>query len=153
MYKKSLEFTVGLFVLAGIAALAMLSFKVGNLSTSQGGSSYTVTANFDNIGGLKIKAPVTMAGVRIGRVTAISVDREDFSAVVSLAIESQYDNLSSDSSASVLTSGLLGAQYVGLEVGGEETHLKSGDQIELTQSAVVLEQLIGQILFSEAEGG
>jgi phospholipid/cholesterol/gamma-HCH transport system substrate-binding protein len=114
-----------------------------------GGDSYRVTARFDNIGGLAVKAPVTLAGVRIGRVTAIDVDRELYSAVVTLEIDTAYDNLPLDTSASILTAGLLGAQYVGLDPGGDIEFLTDGDRIELTQSAVVLENLIGQLLFSK----
>lgn len=153
MNRGTLELTVGLFVLAGIGALAVLAFKVGNLSAANSGDSYKVSARFDNIGGLTVKAPVTLAGVRIGRVSKISVDRERYSALVELSIAPEYDNLPADTSASILTAGLLGAQYVGLEPGGEDTFLTNGDRIEITQSAVVLEHLIGQLLFNRAEGG
>ncbi len=152
MNRSTLELTVGLFVLAGIGALAILAFKVGNLGTANSGDSYKINARFENIGGLTVKAPVTLAGVRIGRVSQISIDRDRYSAVVQLSIEPEYDNLPKDTSASILTAGLLGAQYVGLEPGGDEAFLVDGDQIEITQSAVVLEHLIGQLLFNRAEG-
>ncbi len=152
MSRNAIELWVGLFVVAGLAALAMLALRVGNLSTVNVTDAYKVTASFQNVGGLNIKAPVTMAGVKIGRVSNIQIDREDYSAIVELSIDRRYNNIPTDTSAAVLTSGLLGAQYVGLEPGGEDAHLKQGDRIEITQSAVVLEQLIGQMLFSKAQG-
>jgi phospholipid/cholesterol/gamma-HCH transport system substrate-binding protein len=152
MNRSALELWVGLFVIAGLAALAMLALQVGNLGMVNVTDSYKVTASFGNVGGLNIKAPVTMAGVKIGRVSNIQIDREDYSAIVELSIDRRYNNLPTDTSAAVLTSGLLGAQYVGLEPGGEDTYLEQGDRIEITQSAVVLEQLIGQMLFSKAQG-
>ncbi len=151
MNSRFSEISVGLFLLAGILALAYLALRVGNTGTFAAGETYVVTARFENIGGLAVKAPVTLAGVRIGRVTDIEVDRELFSAVVQMDIESSYDNLPLDTSASILTAGLLGAQYVGLDPGGDIEFLKQGDQIDLTQSAVVLEHLIGQFLFSQSK--
>lgn len=150
MQRGTLELWVGVFVAAGFAALAMLAFKVGNLTAAEVANGYRVTAEFDNIGGLKVKAPVTLAGVRIGRVTGISIDRNRYRAVVEMSIEGSYDNVPDDSSASILTSGLLGDQYIGLEPGGSEENLKNGDQILTTASALVLEKLIGQFLFSKA---
>lgn len=150
--KGILEFSVGLFVLVGVAALGFLAFKVGSFSSGEFADTYTVTARFSNVGGLTTKAPVNMAGVRIGRVSAIRIDPHNYDAVVEMSIDSQYDNLPMDTSASILTQGLLGAQFVGLEPGGEDAHLKDGDEITLTQSAVVLEQLISQMLFSKAGG-
>ena len=144
--KKALEFWVGLFVLAGILALVMLAFKVGNLTSADVSDAYTVEARFENIGGLKVKSPVTMAGVRIGRVTAVSFDRDRYQAVVELSIDGRYKNIPDDSSVSILTSGLLGEQYIGINAGGSEDYLKSGDKILLTQSALVLENLIGQVM-------
>lgn len=152
MSRNALDLWVGLFVVAGLAALAMLALRVGNLSTVNVTDAYKVTASFGNVGGLNIKAPVTMAGVKIGRVSNIQIDREDYSAIVELSIDRRYNNLPTDTSAAILTSGLLGAQYVGLEPGGEDTHLTQGGRIKITQSAVVLEQLIGQMLFSKAQG-
>ena len=153
MKRSAIELWVGVFVVAGLAALAVLAFKVGNLSAGDIRDGYKVTAPFGNIGGLSIKAPVTLAGVRIGRVSDIKIDRNDYSAIVEMTIDSSYDNLPLDTSASILTQGLLGAQYVGLDPGAEEVYLKEGDRLEITQSAVILEQLIGQLLFGKAEGG
>lgn len=150
MTNRFMEVAVGLFLLVGIFALGYLALSVGNMGAATGDDSYRVTARFDNIGGLTVKSPVTLSGVRIGRVTAIDVDRELFSAVVTMSIDASYDNLPIDSSASILTSGLLGAQYVGLSPGGDFESLSDGDRIELTQSAMVLENLIGQLLFSKA---
>jgi len=144
--KRALEFWVGVFVLAGILALIMLAFKVGNLTSSDVSNAYTVQAKFENIGGLKVKSPVTMAGVRIGRVTGVSFDKKTYQAVVELSIDGRYKNIPDDSSASILTSGLLGEQYIGITPGGSEDYLKQGDRILLTQSALVLENLIGQVM-------
>ena len=138
--------------MAGLVALGVLAFKVGNLSGSDIRDTYKVTAHFDNIGGLAVKAPVTLAGVRIGRVSDITIDTDDYRAVVELSIDRAYNNLPLDSSASILTQGLLGAQYVGVDPGADETYLDNGDEIEITQSAVVLEQMLGQFLFGQAEG-
>lgn len=151
--RKTLEIWVGLFVAAGIAALAMLAFKVGNLTTVDVANAYRIKASFDNIGGLKVKSPVTMAGVRIGRVSSISFDNDHYRAVVTMDIDGHYDKIPTDSSAAILTSGLLGEQYVGLEPGGADDYLKSGDTLRTTQSAVVLEKLISQFLFSKASEG
>jgi phospholipid/cholesterol/gamma-HCH transport system substrate-binding protein len=148
--RKTLELWVGLFVAAGIVALAMLAFKVGNLGTVDVKDAYTIKARFDNIGGLKVKSPVTMAGVRIGRVSDITFDNGRYQAVVTMSVDGRYKKIPSDTSASILTSGLLGEQYVGLEPGGAEDYLKDGDTLQLTQSALVLEKMIGQFLFSQA---
>ena len=150
MTRKAIETTVGLFLLIGVAAMIWLALKVGNWSPTTT-HDYEVTAHFDNIGGLTMKAPVTLAGVTIGRVTSIGIAADDYSARVTLQIDQAHDNLPTDTSAAILTSGLLGAQYVGLDPGAEETYLKDGDRIEITQSAVVLEHLIGQILVRTAE--
>jgi len=150
--KGVLELWVGLFVAVGFAALAFLAFKVGSFSGGDLGDTYQLKARFSNVGGLTTKAPVNMAGVRIGRVSAIRIDPDDYSAVVVMSIDERHDNLPMDTSASILTQGLLGAQFVGLEPGGDDIHLQEGDEIMLTQSAVVLEQLISQMLFSKAEG-
>ena len=148
--RKSLELWVGLFVAAGILALAMLAFKVGNLTSADVMNSYKVTGRFDNIGGLKVKAAVTMAGVRIGRVSAIAFDNKKYQALVTMDIDGRYQNIPKDSSASILTSGLLGDQYIGIEPGGEDASLKSGDTFLRTQSALVLEKLVGQVIFNKA---
>ena len=148
--RKTLEVWVGLFVAAGILALAMLAFKVGNLTTADVTQGYQVAARFDNVGGLKVKAAVTMAGVRIGRVTGISFDDKTYQAVVNMDIDGRYKNIPKDSTASILTSGLLGDQYIGVEPGGEETYLRNGDIFIHTQSALVLEKLVGQVLFNRS---
>jgi len=148
--RKSLELWVGLFVAAGILALAMLAFKVGNLTSADVMNSYKVTALFDNVGGLKVKAAVTMAGVRIGRVSAIAFDSKKYQALVTMDIDGRYQNIPKDSSASILTSGLLGDQYIGIEPGGDDASLKSGDRFLRTQSALVLEKLVGQVIFNKA---
>ncbi len=152
--RKSLELWVGLFVAAGLLALAMLAFKVGNLTTADVVDGYKVKANFDNVGGLKIKAAVTVAGVRVGRVTGIAFDSNKYQATVTMDLDGKYKNIPVDSSATILTSGLLGDQYIGLEPGGAEEYLKDGDAIRTTQSALVLEKLVGQVIFNKAnEGG
>ncbi len=148
--RKSLELWVGLFVAAGILALAMLAFKVGNLTSADVMNSYKVSARFDNVGGLKVKAAVTMAGVRIGRVSGIAFDNKKYQALVTMDIDGRYQNIPKDSSASILTSGLLGDQYVGIEPGGDETSLQNGDNFLRTQSALVLEKLVGQVIFNKA---
>ena len=152
MQSKTLEITVGLFVALGLAALVMLAMKVSNLSDYGGGETYRLTARFDNIGGLKVRSPVMVAGVRIGQVSEVRVDHDTYEAVVSLDIYRRYDNLPVDTSASIFTAGLLGEQYLALEPVGEEKVLRDGDEIKLTQSAMVLEQVIGQVLFSKAAG-
>lgn len=144
------EIVVGLFVLAGIAAFFVLALKVSDLSQFGGGNGYTLTADFDDIGGLKVRAPVTVAGVTVGRVTSIGFDSNTYQAVVHMTIEHKYDKFPTDTSARIFTAGLLGEQYISLQPGGSEHYLKNGDRIQLTQSALVLEQLIGQFLFNKA---
>lgn len=151
MYSKSVQVWVGLFVVAGMASLLMLSMKVSNISAFTETEGYEVKAHFENIGGLKVRSPVTMAGVVVGRVSSIGFDPTTFEAVVTMNIQNQYNNIPEDTSASIFTSGLLGEQYIGLEAGGAEEILKQGSEIRLTQSAVVLEQLIGQFLVSQAD--
>lgn len=153
MQRSTLDLWVGIFVMAGIGALLVLAMKVGNMTGSGSGETYALSANFDNIGGLKPRAPVKSAGVVVGRVSGISFDNEKFNARVTMNIEKTY-KFPKDTSASILTSGLLGEQYVGLEGGGDTVNLNTGDKIKQTQSAVVLEKLIGQFLYSKAaEGG
>lgn len=150
---KTLEFVVGLFVVAGIAALATLALRISNLHALDQGPSYDVKAYFNDIGGLKANAPVTMAGVRIGRVARIYFDKKRYQAVAVLRIQSKYDTIPVDTSAAILTQGLLGEQYVGLNPGGSPHYLKNGAKIRITQSAMVLEQIIGQFLFHKASQG
>jgi phospholipid/cholesterol/gamma-HCH transport system substrate-binding protein len=153
MHSRSVEIWVGLFVAAGLAALFMLAMQVSNLSVVGDDEGYDVTARFENIGGLKVRSPVSMAGVRIGQVSHIGFDPNTFEAVVTLHISNKFNQLPLDTSANIFTAGLLGEQYVGLEPGGEEDVLEQGSEIMLTQSALVLEQLIGQFLFSKASEG
>jgi len=149
---RTVEIGVGLFVALGLAALLVLAMKVSNLAERSSGGGYLVKARFDNVGGLKVRSPVKMAGVRIGRVVAIDFDDQSYEAVVSMRLGREHDRIPVDTSASIFTSGLLGEQYVGLEAGGEERFLGDGDEIRLTQSAIVLEQVIGQFLYSKAAG-
>ncbi|MDX1352060.1 MAG: outer membrane lipid asymmetry maintenance protein MlaD [Thiomicrorhabdus sp.] len=148
-----MEIWVGAFVLMSILALVMIALQVSNFSSWKEKPSYQISALFDNIGGLKVRAPVKMSGVVIGRVTDITVDPLSFKAKVVMKMDKTYNELPIDSSASILTSGLLGDQYVGLEIGGDEEVLKEGSQIELTQSALVLEDLIGQFLVKFSDSG
>ena len=147
---RGLELAVGVFVVLGLLALLFLALKVSDISGLSDAKGYKISATFSNIGSLKVRAPVTLAGVRIGRVTAINIDQETFEAVVELTVDPTY-SLPTDTSASILTAGLLGEQYIGLEPGGMPDTLSEGDQIELTQSALVLERLIGQFLFQAAD--
>jgi len=144
-----MEILVGVFVALGLGALFVLAMKVSNLGDfgGLGGSDgYHVQARFENIGGLKVKAPVTVSGVRVGRVTDIRYDSREFNAVVTMTIAPEYNAFPIDTSASIYTAGLLGEQYIALEPGAEEDVLKDGDVIEHTQSALVLENIIGQFL-------
>lgn len=150
MNKKSIEVLVGLFVVLGALALVFLALKAANLgSFSSGGDGYSVQARFDNIGGLKTRAPVRSAGVTVGRVASIALDPKTFQGVVTLEIAKGVD-FPKDSSAKILTAGLLGDQYIGIEPGADDKNLVAGDVIKQTQSAIVLENLIGQFLFSKA---
>jgi phospholipid/cholesterol/gamma-HCH transport system substrate-binding protein len=150
MDRTTIDLWFGAFVLAGFSALLVLALKVGNLGAERANSTYRVEARFDNIGGLKVRAPVRSSGVLVGRVADIRFDNERFQASVILALDSKY-TFPKDTSASVLTSGLLGESYVGLDAGGDDKKLAEGDRITLTQSAIVLERLIGQFLFSKAQ--
>ena len=149
MSRKELDLWVGVFVAIGFGALLFLALKVANLSTFSASQSYEISAKFDNIGGLKRSAPVKSAGVVVGRVTDISFDGQTFEAVVRMALDSRFP-FPKDSSAKILTSGLLGEQYIGLSAGGDSVNLKTGDTLKITQSAVVLENLISQFLYSKA---
>ena len=149
MQRKSLDIWVGLFVLLGALAVMFLALKVGNMSSMSFGPSYTVIARFDNIGGLKPRAPVKSAGVVVGRVESIAFNDKTFQAQVTLRLQSEIQ-FPKDSSAKILTSGLLGEQYIGIEPGGDDKNFAEGDRIKSTQSAIVLENLISQFLFSKA---
>lgn len=152
MKKTVLDLWVGLFVAAGLAALLFLALRVGSMSGFDAAKSYTVRAEFNNIGGLKVRAPVKSAGVVVGRVTDIRFDNTRYEAVVELRIGSEY-RFPVDTSAAIMTSGLLGEQYVDLDAGGEEKMLSDGDRLKITQGAVVLENLIGQFLYSKGGEG
>ena len=152
MNRTVLDLWVGLFVIAGIGALLFLALKVGSMSTVNSTDSYEVVADFQNIGGLKPRAPVKSAGVVVGRVADIRFDNQKYEAIVTLRLDKRYA-FPKDTSASIMTSGLLGEQYVGLEAGGDSTKLKDKDRIQITQDAVVLENLIGQFLYGKAQEG
>jgi phospholipid/cholesterol/gamma-HCH transport system substrate-binding protein len=149
MGKKGIETLVGLFVLLGLLAITFLALKAANLGSFGQTEGYALQARFDNIGGLKPRAPVRSAGVTVGRITAIRLDNQTFQGVVSMEIDKAYQ-FPRDTSAKILTAGLLGDQYIGLEPGGDEKNYAAGDTIKQTQSAVVLENLIGQFLFNKA---
>jgi phospholipid/cholesterol/gamma-HCH transport system substrate-binding protein len=146
MKLRYLEVSVGLFVLLGIAALFYLAIQVSNIAEYRDRDTYEVTAYFDQIGGLKVRAPVTVSGVRVGRVSGIVYDPERFQARVTLALQSGTDFLPADTQASIFTAGLLGEQYIALEPGGDFEPLRAGDEILFTQSALVLENMIGRVL-------
>lgn len=147
---KVIEVMVGIFVALGIAALVMLSIKVSSIGAFSEKDGYALSMRFDNIGGLKSMSPVSIGGVRIGRVTDIEFDQKNYEAIVHVNINMKYNQLPLDTVASIYTSGLLGEQYVGLEAGGDEAFLADGGEIFETQSSLVIEQLIGQFLFSKA---
>ncbi|MEO5861415.1 MAG: outer membrane lipid asymmetry maintenance protein MlaD [Burkholderiales bacterium] len=150
MERRVVDLWVGLFVVAGFVALMALALKVGNFGAYSPKNVYVVTAHFDNIGGLKVQAPVRSSGVVVGRVADIRFDSKRFDAEVTLNMDSKYQ-FPIDTTASILTSGILGENYLGLEAGGDEQDLKQGDVIKLTQSAVVLEKIISQFLYSKAQ--
>lgn len=152
MERTTLDIWVGAFVVAGFLAILILAFKVGNLGGYDSTETYEVYGEFDNIGGLKVKAPVKISGVVVGRVSDIKFDNKAFQAHVKMRLSKNYQ-FPKDTSAAILTSGLLGEQYIGLEAGGDMANLGNGDKFKLTQSAMVLEQLIGQFLFSKAADG
>lgn len=149
MSRKLLDLWVGFFVAIGFAAVLFLALRVGNLSSANFAETYQLTAKFDNIGGLKVRGPVKSAGVVVGRVADIRFDSQTYEALVTLTIDSRYQ-FPKDTFASILTAGLLGEQYIGLDAGGDEKMLKAGDVFSKTQSAVVLEKLISQFMFNKA---
>jgi phospholipid/cholesterol/gamma-HCH transport system substrate-binding protein len=151
MHKTIVEIWVGLFVAAGCAALFMLALKVSNMSTVSRGDAYELIARFENIGGLNIRSPVRASGVLVGRVSGISYDDDRYQAIVTLSVEKRFANFPKDTSASIFTSGLLGEQYIGLTPGAEEEVLKDGDAITITDSAIVLERLIGQYMVDKLD--
>lgn len=150
---RQLEIMVGAFMAAGFVALFFLAMQVSNLGSMNSSDRYRVLARFDNIGGLKVKSPVTMAGVEVGRVVDIYFDPKDLRAVAVLGIYSQFDSIPDDTFAKILTAGLLGEQYVGLDPGGSSVMLKDGGEIAVTQSALVLEEIVGQFIFGKAQEG
>jgi len=150
MTREKTDFWVGLFILLGLVALVFLALRAGNMSSFSFAPTYRVQAYFDNVGGLKVRAPVKSSGVVVGRVASIGFDNQRFQATVAVDLEKQYQ-FPTDSSASILTSGLLGEQYIGLTPGGEDKNLADGSAIQFTQSAVVLEDLISKFLYNSAE--
>jgi phospholipid/cholesterol/gamma-HCH transport system substrate-binding protein len=152
MNRSMIDLWVGIFVAAGFAGLLFLALKVGNLASFSTDKTYRVQANFTNIGGLKVRGPVKSAGVVVGRVADIRFDTETYVAMVTLNLDAAY-RFPRDTSAKILTSGILGEQYIGLEAGGDGVMLKDGDRVRITQQAVVLEDLISQFLFSKAAEG
>lgn len=150
MQSRALEILVGFFVCLGVAAVFVLTFRVASLDTVGSGKTFSVTASFENIGGLKPGAAVTMAGVKVGRVRSIVIDPETFEAKVTMDIATSYDTIPDDSDAKILTAGLLGEQYIGVVPGGNDAALKDGSRIKFTQSALVLENIIGQFLTNMA---
>ena len=148
MRTRNLELTVGLFILAGLFALLILALRVSGLTLSPNGSTYTVYAHFDNVSGLTSRSKVTMAGVTIGQVKSITFDKNRYTGLVEMAINSDVNTLPSDSTASIVTAGLLGEKYIGISVGGDDMVLRDGDEIHDTQSALVLEELIGRFLLN-----
>ncbi len=148
MGKRQTETMVGLFVLLGMLAIVFLALKAANLASFSLDSTYDLKARFDNIGGLKAGAPIKSAGVTVGRIQAIAFDNKEFKGVVTMSIDSRY-RFPTDTSAKILTAGLLGDQYIGLDPGGEEKNYQPGDTIVMTQSAVILEDLIGKVLYNK----
>lgn len=148
---RILEISVGIFVAAGIAALLVLAVNVSNVGGFNAGKQYTVTANFDNISGLKARSAVAIAGVTVGRVVSVTVDPVTFEAVVKMTIDANFNEVPVDSSVGIYTAGLLGEKYVGIEPGGAPDFLEEGSVIRLTQSSIVLEKLISQFLFSQSD--
>lgn len=148
---RAVEFGTGLFVFLGIVALFFLTARVTNFDSYEGEAGYTLTARFDNVGSLKLRSPVAMSGVKIGRVRSIVFDDEMLEAVVEMRIDSRYDQIPNDSDASILTQGILGGQYIGLEPGGSMEFFADQDEVQFTQSALVLEKLVSKYLFSQGD--
>lgn len=146
--QRIIDFVVGCFIIAGIIAFSALAFRVSGLTTYTGTNTYPVTAEFTNIGDLKVRAPVTMAGVTIGRITAISLNPKTYKAIVTMQIDKRDDNIPTDSTASILTAGLLGANYIGIDPGFDDAFLKAGGSINNTNQALILQDLIGQLMFN-----
>lgn len=154
MARRSIvEVWVGFFVVITFISLAVIAFKVSNFQGFQDKSTYHISASFSNIGGLKVRAPVKISGVVVGRVASISVDKDSYKAKVVMDIYTDFDKLPLDTAASILTSGLLGDQYIGLEPGADEEYLRNGDKLDIVQPALVLEDLIGQFMTKFADGG
>jgi phospholipid/cholesterol/gamma-HCH transport system substrate-binding protein len=149
MNRKLLDLWVGFFVAIGFAAVLFLALRVGNVSSANFSETYRLAAKFDNIGGLKVRGPVKSAGVVVGRVTEIHFDAQTYEALVTMTLDARY-RFPKDTFASILTAGLLGEQYIGLDAGGDEKMLQAGESFAKTQSAVVLEKLIGQFMFNKA---
>lgn len=152
-HSRTRELGTGLFIFLGFAALLFLATQTTDLEEYGGDEGYLVTARFDDVAGLKVRSPVTMAGVNVGRVESILFDNERLDAVVSMRINSRFNKIPDDSDASILTAGLLGSKYVGLGPGGSDTYLEESSELEITQSAIVLEQMVSKFLFSQAEKG
>lgn len=148
-HSRTIEVFVGLFVAIGLVALFFLAMQVSNLSDFRNGEGYVIKARFDNIGSLKVRSPVAISGVKIGRVSSVIYDTDDYSALVEITINPEYNKLPDDTSASIFTAGLLGEQYIGLEAGGSDEYLKPGDFIDITQPALILENIIGHFLFGK----
>ena len=153
MRERIIEVWVGFFMLVGILALLVLAFKVSGLSSAIGDEGYNITAAFDNVGGLKVRSPISLAGVHIGEVSAIKLDNVQFKAIVTMKIDPKYQQLPVDTSASILTQGLLGANYISLTPGFSKTVLKNGSFVQDTHPALILEDLIGQLVFSLKNSG
>ena len=149
---RSVEVGTGLFVLLGLAALLFLTTQTAGTNSFSDGESFTVTARFENVGSLKDRAPVAMSGVTIGRVTSVEFDPVMLNAEVTFQIDRRFNQIPDDSDASILTAGLLGSQYIGLQPGGSDLYLEEGSEIQFTQSAIVIENLISKYLFSNSSG-
>jgi len=149
MQMRTIEIVVGAFMLAGLISLAILATRISGFNVNSEAGSYTVYASFENVGGLVVRSKVSIAGVEVGQITEITYDKNNYDARVKMEIDSDVDNISVDSTASILTEGLIGGKYVGLSIGAEEDFLGNGDEIFDTQSAIVLEELIGQFLLNQ----